>query len=89
MTDGNPPARLMTTMAKMAEMVPMGLRYAVHASAAASQCEGTTYIIIGRKISRERGHLGCSKASIRRCIREAGVSVSKYFLTDRLLAIIP
>ena len=90
MNDANPPATSMTTMAEMAEMVPMGLRYAVHASAAASQREGTSYRIIGRKIWREQGRLGCSKASIRlRCIREAGASVSKYFLTDRLLGIIP
>ena len=56
-TDGNSPATSMTTMAKakMAELVPMGLTYGVHASAAASQREGTPYWIIGRKIFREQG----------------------------------
>ena len=58
MTHGHPPAILMMTMAKMAEMVQMGLRFAVHASAAASRREGSPYLIIGRKIFRERGRAG-------------------------------
>ena len=35
-TDGYPPTTSTATMAKMAEMVTMGLRYDVHASAATS-----------------------------------------------------
>ena len=46
-TDGTPPTKFTKTMADMVEMVPVGLRYGVHASAAVSRHQGTTYWISG------------------------------------------
>ena len=43
-TDNSPPATSMTTMAKMAEMVPMSRRYGVHARVAVSHKRDSSYL---------------------------------------------
>ena len=48
-TDDNPPVTSTTTMTKMAKMVPMSLRYGVHASTATSKHKGIPHCIIGQK----------------------------------------